>query len=251
MLPILGLIAGFAIGLLLGLLGGGGSILTVPALVYLAGQSPQAAVTTSLAIVGANSVLGAWFHRLRGTVNWRVAALFGGAGMVVAYVAAGLSRSISPRLLLIAFAVLMLVIGLMMLLQRRQDTALHAPRGLPIVLASGGAVGLLTGILGVGGGFLIVPALVMLVGLPMQEAVGTSLVVIAMNSAAGLAGHLSGTPPDFQLTLLFVAAGLAGTFAGSRLSQHLQPAALKVWFGVFVVGLALFLLTDNLILNTR
>ena len=121
MLPLPGLIAGFAIGLLLGLLGGGGSILTVPALVYLAGQSPQAAVTTSLAIVGANSVLGAWFHRLQGTVNWRSAALFGGTGMVVAYAAAGISKLMSPRLLLIAFAVLMLVIGLLMIFQRRQE----------------------------------------------------------------------------------------------------------------------------------
>ena len=110
-------------------------------------------------------------------------------------------------------------------------------------------MGLLTGILG--GGFLIVPALVMLVGLPMQEAIGTSLVVIAMNSAAGLAGHLTGAPLDLQLTLLFVSAGLAGTFAGSSLAKRLKPAALRDWFAIFVVGLGLFLLIDNLILKNH
>jgi uncharacterized membrane protein YfcA len=91
----------------------------------------------------------------------------------------------------------------------------------------------------------------MLVGLPMQEAVGTSLVVIALNSAAGLAGHLSGTPLDLQLTVLFVAAGLAGTFAGSRLAGSLKPAALRVWFAIFVLVLGLFLLVDNLFLHLR
>lgn len=247
MLVVLGLTAGFAIGLLLGLLGGGGSILTVPALVYLAGQSPQAAVTTSLAIVGANSMLGAWFHRLRGTVNWKIAGLFGGAGMAVAYFAAGISKLLSPTMLLIAFALLMLVIGLLMIIRRQPEVEAREPRGWPVVLACGGGVGLLTGILGVGGGFLIVPALVIFVGLSMQEAVGTSLVIIAMNSAAGLAGHLSGTPLDVQLTLIFVGAGLAGTFAGSRLAHHLKPGALRIGFAVFVIGLSLLLLTDNLI----
>jgi hypothetical protein len=246
---VLGVIAGFAIGLLLGLLGGGGSILTVPALVYLAGQSPQLAVTTSLAIVGANSMLGAWFHRLQGTVNWRIAALFGGTGMLLAYFAAGISKLMSPRMLLIAFAVLMLVIGLLMIFRRQQEIQAQEPRGWLVILACGGGVGLLTGILGVGGGFLIVPALVMLIGLPMQEAVGTSLVIIAMNSIAGLAGHLSGAPLDLQLTLIYVTAGLVGTFAGSHLARSLKPAALRVWFAVFVIGLSLFLLMDNLVLK--
>lgn len=249
MLVVLGVIAGFAIGLLLGLLGGGGSILTVPALVYLAGQSPQLAVTTSLAIVGANSMLGAWFHRLQGTVNWRIAALFGGTGMAVAYFAAGISKLMSPKMLLIAFAVLMLIIGLLMIFRRQQEVQTHEPRGWLVILACGGAVGLLTGILGVGGGFLIVPALVMLIGLPMQEAVGTSLVIIAMNSIAGLAGHLSGAPLDLQLTLIYVAAGLVGTFAGSHLAKTLKPAALRAWFAIFVIGLSVFLLMDNLVLK--
>ena len=238
---------GFAIGLSLGLLGGGGSILTVPALVYFIGQTPHAAVTTSLAIVGANSLMGASFHRAQGTLDWTVALVFGGAGMLVAYFASGISKMLPPAVLLIAFAMLMLVIGIVMLVRRKNvDQTLRAARPLWIVLASGAGVGLLTGVLGVGGGFLIVPALVMLVGLPMQAAVGTSLIVIAMNSLAGLAGHLSTEPFNIVLTLVFTLAGLAGTFAGAQLSKRLPAQKLQKAFAWFVIALAIFLLVDNL-----
>jgi uncharacterized membrane protein YfcA len=246
---LLDLVLGFGIGLSLGLLGGGGSILTVPALVYLVGQSPQAAITTSLAIVGANSALGASFHHVQGTLNWRVAVVFGGAGMVVAYLAAGLSRFFSPASLLVGFAGLMVLIGLLMLRRREssQSPVQSGPRtGLALVMAGGAGVGLLTGILGVGGGFLIVPALVILVGLPMNQAVGTSLVIIAANSAAGLLGHLSGQVFDVTLTLIFVSAGLLGTWTGTRLARRLPAARLRQGFALFVIILAFFLLTDNL-----
>ncbi len=236
---------GFAIGLSLGLLGGGGSILTVPALVYLVGQTPQAAIATSLAIVGANSALGANFHRLQGTLNWHVALLFGGTGMLVSYAAAGLSRHwLSPALLMVAFAVLMIVIGLLMLRPPPQSAGEVALQW-PVVLASGAGVGLLTGILGVGGGFLIVPALVMLIGLPMAQAVGTSLLVIAMNSAAGFLGHLGDGALDWSLVVVFVIAGLAGTFAGSRLTRRLPATRLRRLFAVFVIVLGVLLLIDN------
>jgi uncharacterized membrane protein YfcA len=241
------LLLGFGIGLSLGLLGGGGSILTVPALVYVLGQPAHAAVTTSLAIVGANGLLGASFHSRQGTLNWRVALVFGGAGMAVAYLAAGLSQQLSPAALLVAFAGLMLVIGALMLVpppaRNRPAEPAHPPR-LWVVLASGAAVGLLTGILGVGGGFLIVPALVMLVGLPMSQAVGTSLVIIALNSLAGLLGHV-GEVVDLRVLAVFVAAGLAGTFAGARLAGRLPALVLRRAFGGLVVVLALFLLVDN------
>jgi uncharacterized membrane protein YfcA len=242
----LDLLLGFAIGLSLGLLGGGGSILTVPALVYLVGQSPQAAVTTSLAIVGGNSLLGAFFHNGQGTLNWKVAAVFGGAGMVTAYLAAGLSKLFSSAGLLVAFAVLMFVVGGLMLLQRKTQVSLSHARPWWITLLAGATVGLLTGVLGVGGGFLIVPALVMLVGLPMYQAVGTSLIIIAANSAAGLLGHLSQGLFDVTLTLIFVAAGLGGTFVGARLAHRLPANRLKQVFALFVIVLAVFLLRDNL-----
>jgi uncharacterized membrane protein YfcA len=245
---LLSLIMGFGIGGSLGLLGGGGSILTVPVLVYLIGQSPQAAVTTSLAIVGANSALGAFFHRTQGTLNWRVALLFGGTGMVVSYFAAGLSKQFSPSALMVAFALLMFVVGLLLLRQKAplvhtsQDDQLKVWK----VLLGGASVGLLTGILGVGGGFLIVPALVMLVGMPMHRAVGTSLVVIAMNSVAGFFGHLSGVSLDVPLITAFIVAGVVGTFAGSRLNKHFDARLLRKVFAIFVIGLAIFLLYDNL-----
>jgi len=243
----LDLVLGFGIGLSLGLMGGGGSLLTVPALVYLVGQTPQAAVTTSLAIVGANSLMGASFHRAQGTLNWQVALSFGGAGMLVSYLAAGLSRMLPEAWLLVAFALIMLLVGGLMLARSNSDSPeVSTLRPLPVVIASGAAVGLMTGILGVGGGFLIVPALVMLVGLPMQMAVGTSLIVIAMNSLAGFLGHAGDGSFDATLTFIFTLAGLLGTFAGARLNRRLPAGKLQKVFAWFVLALALFLLYDNL-----
>lgn len=237
---------GFTIGLSLGLLGGGGSILTVPALVYLLGQNPQSAITTSLAIVGANSLMGASFHRSRGTLDWTVALTFGSIGMVVSYLASGISKSLPPAVLLVLFAALMLLVGLFMFFRSNPPETHHAARSLPIILAAGAGVGLLTGILGVGGGFLIVPVLVMLVGLRMQVAVGTSLVVIAMNSLAGLIGHLGGEPLNLILLAIFLLSGLLGTFTGSKIAHRLPARNLQKTFAGFVILLALFLLADNL-----
>ncbi len=235
---------GFVIGLMLGLMGGGGSILTVPALVYLVGQNPRAAVTASLVIVGANSFSGMLFHRKQGTLNWKVALTFGGAGMAMAYLAAKWSKAFAPTTLMILFALLMLVVGALMIWRKTTAQSDQTSHGLLVTLLSGAVVGTLTGFLGVGGGFLIVPALVMLVGLPMRHAVGTSLLIIAMNSLAGLLGHL-GDAIDLQLVLVFAAAGIAGTFAGARLTRLIQPDRLRQMFAVFVIGLAMFLLYDN------
>ena len=244
---VLDLVLGFGIGLSLGLMGGGGSLLTVPALVYLVGQTPQAAVTTSLAIVGANSLMGASFHRAQGMLNWKVALSFGGAGMLVAYLAAGLSNMLPEAVLLVAFAIVMLLVGGLMLTRGNSNSAeISKPRSLPVVIASGVGVGLMTGILGVGGGFLIVPALVILVGLPMQMAVGTSLIIIAMNSLAGFLGHAGDGSFNLTLTAIFTAAGLVGTFAGARLNKRLPAEKLQKVFAWFVILLAFFLLYDNL-----
>lgn len=247
-MPHLGMdiMLGFAIGLSLGLLGGGGSILTVPALVYLVGQSPQEAVTASLVIVGANSAMGAFMHRSQGTLNWKVALVFGGTGMAMAYLAAGWSKALPSTTLMMLFAILMLVVGLFMMLKPTPLGNEEGGRGWLITVVTGASVGLLTGFLGVGGGFLIVPALVMLVGLSMRQAVGTSLVVIAMNSLAGFLGHLQGPPVDIQLVAIFVTAGLAGALVGARLTRMVHPEHLRKAFALFVIGLAIFLLVDNL-----
>lgn len=239
------LVLGFAIGLSLGLLGGGGSILTVPALVYVVGYSPGAAVTASLAIVGMNSLSGVLVHRKQGTLNWRVALAFGGAGMVAAYFAARLSHFFPPPVLMVAFALLMLAVGMMMLRSRHADDAHVEPRSLAATLTAGAGVGALTGFLGVGGGFLIVPALVMLVGLPMPVAVGTSLLVIAMNSLSGLLGHLNDVPLDWQLIASFTLAGIVGAFVGARLARLIHPDRLRQVFGLFVIILGAYLLYDN------
>ncbi|MEW5868182.1 MAG: sulfite exporter TauE/SafE family protein [Chloroflexota bacterium] len=244
---LLDLLLGFGIGLSLGLLGGGGSILTVPALVYLVGLSPQAAATTSLAIVGINSALGVLAHKSCGVFNGRVALLFGGAGMLVSYLAAGLSGWLSPALLLVLFSLLMLVVGASMAMRKDTPTgASNPPRPGWVTPASGAGVGLLTGFLGVGGGFLIVPSLVMLVGLPMGEAVSTSLAIIAANSLAGFLGHLQTCVCDLPLIATFVTAGLGGTFLGARLVKRLPARLLRLAFAALVIILALLLLWDNL-----
>jgi len=241
------LILGFGIGLSLGLLGGGGSILTVPALVYIAGQSPQAAITTSLAIVGANSFLGAYFHFRHGALNWNIALFFGGSGMLFSYLSAGLSKNFPPSVLMISFAVLMLAIGILMILRHeKNDENTTKPRGLWPILTIGAGIGLLTGFLGVGGGFLIVPTLVMFVGLPIYQAIGTSLIIITANSAAGLLGHISNVSIDPILTSFFILAGLVGTLSGVRLAYHLPAQRLRFIFACFIIILACVLIFDNL-----
>ncbi len=243
---LLELLLGFGIGLSLGLLGGGGANLTVPALVYLVGQTPQAAVTTSLAIVGANSLHGDMFHRAQGTLDWKVALLFGGAGMLISYFSANISRHLPSAVLLVAFVLLMLAIGIVLFVRRdRAAPATSSTKPLSLVLVSGAGVGFLTGALGVGGGFLLIPALEMLVGLPVQMAVGTSLVVIAMNRMAGFIGHAGGGSFDLVMVMVFVAAGLLGTFAGTKLSSRMSSSKLQKAFAVFVIVLAFFLLYDN------
>lgn len=239
-------VIGFGVGSLLGLLGGGGSILTVPALVYLVGQTPQVAVTASLAIVGANSAVGAYLHNTHGALNWRVALVFGGVGMIMAYLSAGISKQFSSVVLMIIFAGLMLFIGGLMVFYHPQETKRNRHISLYKVVISGAMVGALTGVLGVGGGFLIVPALVMLVGLPMKQAVGTSLVIIAMNSTSGFLGHLSGEPIDMALITSFVLAGMAGTFFGVEMGRRISPEMLRKGFAGFVIVLAVFLLIDNM-----
>lgn len=245
---MLALLLGALIGLSLGMLGGGGSILTVPALVYLLGQDPHAAVSASLVIVGLNATTGALLHRRAGNVRMRSALLFGGSGLLAAFAGARLSALLPGPLLLVLFALLMLVVATFML--RGAATAPVADRhAAPVgwkVLLGGLAVGFLTGFLGVGGGFLIVPALVLILGMPMRDAVGSSLVVIALNSAAGLLGHLGEHGVSWLLVGLLLAGGLPGLLVGARLAQRLPIARLRQGFAVMVVLLGVTLLAINL-----
>jgi uncharacterized membrane protein YfcA len=235
------------VGVSLGLLGGGGSILAVPLLVYVAGLDVHVAIGMSLAIVGATSLGGAVVHGRGGRVDLKAALVFGVAGMVAAPLGARASYAVPPRVLLLLFASLMLVVGGLMLRGRRGDGSGAAQRSRRLTLAGAGVgVGALTGFLGVGGGFLIVPALTLLAGLPIHTAVGTSLLVIALNAAAGLAGHLGQAHIPLGLTAAFTAASLAGAALGGWLAGRLEANPLRRGFAGFVVLIGLALLVANL-----
>ena len=255
-MAVVALALGVLIGVALGSLGGGGSILTVPALVYVLGQDAHVAVGASLVIVGANAAVGAWMHRRQGNVRLREAFLFGGVGLGAAYLGARLSRFLPAPVLMALFAVLMIVVALFMLrggiagrgvagpgakrMPERRDAASR-----PRVIAAGLTVGFLTGFLGVGGGFLIVPALVLFLGMDMRAAVGSSLVVIALNSGAGLLGHIGDGALNWALIGSLLAGGLLGLAAGTWLARVLPTTRLRQAFAGFVVVLGFALLAAN------
>jgi hypothetical protein len=233
------------IGLSLGLLGGGGSILAVPVLVYVARVDVHAAIGMSLAVVGTTALVGGLAHARAGRVDLRAGAVFGGAGMLGAPLGAQATHALAPRVLMLLFAALMLVVGALML-RRRGVAPPGARRPHPAAVpATGLGVGLLTGFLGVGGGFLIVPALTLLAGLPIHRAVGTSLLVIAASSAAGLLAHLGRGEVPLGLTGAFAALAALGALAGVRVASGLDPHRLRRAFALFVILVGLFLLARN------
>jgi hypothetical protein len=238
------------VGVSLGLLGGGGSILTVPILVYVAGLEAKEAIAASLFVVGVTSAFGAVSHARAGRVRWRTGLLFGAAGMAGAYAGGRAGQYVPGSWLLAGFAVMMLATGVAMLRGRQPtDPAVDpaARRDVPVlhVLAEGIVVGLVTGLVGAGGGFLVVPALVLLGGLPMATAVGTSLVVIALKSAAGFAGYLHTVSVDWSLLLAVTAAAVVGGVLGGRLVGRIRPEVLRRAFGWFVLAMAAVLLSEQ------
>jgi uncharacterized protein len=238
------------IGLSLGVLGGGGSILTVPILVYVAGFEAKEAIAASLFVVGVTSAVSVISHARGGRVMWRTGLIFGAAGMAGAFVGGLLGGHIPGQILLIAFAIMMVATSVAMLRGRKKkndDGAAPVKHELPLgrVLLDGAVVGLITGLVGAGGGFLVVPALALLGGLPMSVAVGTSLVVIAMKSFAGLAGYLTTVQLDWGLTLSVTAAAIIGSLIGSKLAGRIPEAALRKAFGWFVLAMGTFVLTQQ------
>ena len=246
---ILALALSLLIGVALGLLGGGGSIVTLPILTYVVGMSPKAAIASSLFVVATTSAFGVIAHARAGRVQWRTGVLFGGAGMVGAFAGGRLAAYLPARLLMVLFALMMVATAVAMLRGRREPAKAAVARELPVgkVLLEGVVVGVVTGLVGAGGGFLVVPALVLLGGLSMEIAVGTSLVVIAMKSFAGLAGHLGHVDVDWKLTLLVTAAAVLGSFGGGALAGRIPPAALRKGFGIFVLVMAAFVLSKELL----
>ena len=234
------------IGVSLGLLGGGGSILTVPILTYVGGVPAKAAIASSLFIVGVTSAAGLVTHALAGRVRWRTGVIFGVAGMVGAYGGGQLAAFIPGRLLMIMFALMMAATAIAML--RKPRAVVPCMGEIPVVkvIVEGVVVGIVTGIVGAGGGFLVVPALVLLGGLPAPLAIGTSLVVIAMKSFAGFAGHLEHVTIDWPITIGVTVAAVIGSLLGGRLVGRIPAAALRRGFGLFVIAMAVFVLVMEL-----
>ncbi len=243
-------IVGMIIGLLLGLTGGGGSILTVPLLVYVVGLDAKIAIATSLLVVGLASLAALLPHSRAGNVYWRTGIIFGLAGMAGAYSGGRIAQFIADALLLLLFAAVMIGSGVAMLRRRsngRQQPVDGAaadgqPRSMPKVIADGFIVGIVTGLVGAGGGFLVVPALALLGGLPMHAAVGTSLLVITMKCFAGLAGYISHVPIDVESATIVSALAIIGTVLGSRLSRLVSGSQLQRGFGGFVLVIAAILI---------
>lgn len=236
------------VGVTLGLLGGGGSILTVPLLAYVAGMDAKQAIATSLLVVGATSAVGAVSHARAGRVQWRTGLVFGAAGMAGAYAGGLLAQYIPGTVLLIGFALIMIATAIAMLRGLKDIDAAAEHRSLPLakIVIEGLVVGLVTGLVGAGGGFLVVPALVLLGGLPMLVAVGTSLVVIAMKSFAGLAGYLAVVHIDWAVAGAVTAAALIGGLIGARLTALVNPDALRKGFGWFVLAMSSVILGQEI-----
>ncbi len=251
---LVGFLFALLIGVSLGLLGGGGSILTVPILRYVLGMEGHAAIATSLLVVGTTSLAALFAHARKGCVLWRTGFVFGGAGMVGAYLSGTVAHRVPAPLLLAAFSLMMFATAIAMLRPERSTRATanaaggRGSRRLPIskIVLEGLVVGAVTGMVGAGGGFLVVPALVLLGRLPMATAIGTSLLVIALKSFAGFAGYAGHTSIDWPLALGVSAFAVVGSVGGAQLATRLSARALRQGFGWFVVAMAFFILTREL-----
>ncbi|HSP29498.1 MAG TPA: sulfite exporter TauE/SafE family protein [Ilumatobacteraceae bacterium] len=260
---------GFLIGLSLGALGGGGSILAVPALVYAAGQDAKSATTTSLVLVTITALIGIIPHWRAGRVRLAAGAVFGLAGVGGSLLGSAWNEAVDADVLLLAFSLLMMVAAYAMwrrlarpavqsvgaaaastpgAANSRATTSvrLDLPTAVKVVVA-GSFIGVLTGFFGVGGGFVIVPALVLALGFTMPEAVGTSLLVIAVNSAVALTTRLPSGSVEWEVVVPFTIASLIGVFVGSRLASTRDPSFLQKWFVILLVVVALYTATSSLI----
>ena len=242
---LIALLGAALIGLSLGLTGAGGSIITLPVLVYLAGVPPKEAVGLSLFVVGAAALVGA-FQRFRsGDVHLKAAMMFAIAGMAGAAGGARLTPLVSGRVLMIIFAVLMLVVAINMLRGSKIEPSVKAECRPARCLLAGLGVGILTGFIGVGGGFLLMPALVKFAKLPLRVATGTSLAVISFNSAAGFVSHFGEAPPRWTVAFVFAGIAAVGVLAGSNFARRLPVARLRQGFAFMVIATGTFVLWQS------
>ena len=233
------IVLGLAIGALTGLLGAGGGILAVPALVYLVAIPVETAVATSLAM-GAVGPLAALAPRFKGGVNWKAVIAVAAAGIPAAFLGTGAGRLLPDDVLMLSFAVLMVVSGVQMLRRRpAADSSSARPRlWVPRALAVGLLVGFLTGLLGIGGGFITVPALVFVLGMPMNRAIGTSLAVAVVNSVAGIAAHAGAATIDWTVAFAFVVPSMVAAFITARLARRVSNRVLQRAFAILILAVA-------------
>ncbi len=246
---MIGYLLATTIGLSLGLLGGGGSILTVPILVYVMKMDPKISIALSLAIVGMTSLVGVYGHYRKQNISFKVAFAFGPFAMLGTFIS---SRYISGFFTgsgqLILFACIMLLASVLMIRGRKdteEDLEKQNHLNIPLIALQGIVVGMVTGLVGVGGGFLIVPALVLLSGLSMKKSVGTSLLIISVNSFSGFAGYLGLVEIPWAFLFKFTAFSAVGIFIGISLVRFVSQAALKKVFGVFLIFMGIFILYKN------
>ncbi|MDC3988261.1 sulfite exporter TauE/SafE family protein [Polyangium jinanense] len=242
----LGAALALVIGVVLGMLGGGGAILTLPMLVYLLHVEPRAAIATSLFVVGVTALVSLFFHARRGHVRYRVGALFGAAAMAGAFVGGRLAHFVPESILLVAFGATMVGSAVVMLRGRGEGSAERRELRVERALLLGGAVGCFSGLVGAGGGFLIVPALVLFGGLAMREAVATSLFVITLQSFAGFAGHVAHAHLDPVLVATVTSFAAFGSVTGALLCKRVSPDVLRRVFAWLVVAMGLFMLGKQL-----
>lgn len=255
LITVIGHLLAICIGISLGLIGGGGSILAAPVLIYVMSVPAKSAFAMTLVIVGVASLIGAIPHWRQGNINPKIIALFAPASMLGAYLGARIAALpfITPTIQLVTFGVMMLIAAITMIrkgasksenpLDKTEHSDHHTviPKWLAIAL-EGLAVGTLTGFIGIGGGFLVIPALVLLGKTPMKEAVGTSLIILALKSVTGFAGYFGHVPIDWNLLLSFTIASSAGILLGSYLNQFVSAKQLEKGFGYFVLAVAVFVL---------
>lgn len=261
-MEIAGYIASVIIGIALGLIGGGGSILTVPVLVYLFGIDPVIATAYSLFIVGTTSLVGAIPKYRQGLVNLKRAVIFGIPSIIAVFITrkflvpliphhifnAGSFEITKPILIMVLFAILMVAAAYSMIKNGEKENYGTQPQtfNYPMIILEGAVVGILTGFVGAGGGFLIIPALVLFSKLPMKLAVGTSLVIIAAKSLIGFTGDLSHYDMDWKLLFIVTAAAVLGIFIGNAINKKMPAERLKKWFGWFVLIMGIYIIVKEL-----
>ncbi len=233
-------------GLAMGLLGGGGSILTVPILVYIFNVDPKVSVAMSLAIVGWTALMGMYGHFKNKNISFKIAFIFGGFAVPGTYLGSYLSQFLTGQIQLLIFSAIMIIAAVFMF-RGRAEIDDH-PRGLnyPLISVSGIFVGVMTGIIGVGGGFLIVPALMFFTGIDMRKAVGTSLFIISFNSIFGFLSYLGRVDIPWKLMILFSICSTIGIFLGAILNTKVPQAKLKKIFAIFLIIMGSFILYKNL-----